>query len=437
MGEGSAPDPATGRRAAKPGQKLVDEQRNPGKNWGVARWLAIGRHTLFALLLLIGTVRAVSSGADLAWLVPLVLITATWYVVGTAWRATFVTAGASPWWLLVLTLLWGGLVVVSPDFVWVAFALWLLSVHLMAFPLAIAYSVVVLAVVIGVQIDLGTHPAGAIMGPAIGALVALAASRAEQLLAQEAVERQQLVERLVATQEEMVVLHDDLTRSQRESGALAERTRLSRDIHDTLAQGFSSILLLARAGIHQQDPARLHTLLRQIEESAAENLEESRRVVNALTPAALEGSGLSAALSRLVGSMSGETGIEANFTADGREAPLATAQEVALLRVAQSALANVRQHSGASRVMVTLTTAPDQVRLDVADDGAGFDASGWESAVPLPAARGGYGLRSMRDRLRDLGGDLVVESAPGDGTVLGAHLPLTVAGSSREMGRQS
>lgn len=389
----------------------------------------MGRHTLFALLLAIGTVRAIGSGADLRWLVPLVLITAGWYVAGTAWRATFVTAGAGPWWLVVLTLLWGGLVLVAPDFSWAAFVLWMLAVHLMAFPLAVAYSVLVLAVVVLVQLDLGTHPAGAVLGPAIGALVALGVSRGEQLLAREAVERQHLVDRLVATQEEMVVLHDDLTRTQRESGALAERTRLSRDIHDTLAQGFSSILLLARAGAQRDDLAQLHTLLQQIEETAWENLEESRRVVNALTPAALEGSGLSAALSRLVGSLSQETGIQAHFTADGPVAPLATAQEVALLRVAQSALANVRQHSGATRVMVTLTTAPEQVRLDVADDGQGFDVTDWEEAAPLPAARGGYGLRSMRERLRDLGGDLVLESAAGDGTVLGAHLPLAVLGA--------
>ncbi|QDO90089.1 sensor histidine kinase [Ornithinimicrobium ciconiae] len=394
----------------------------------------MGRHALFALLLAIGTVRAVGSGADLRWLVPLVLITAGWYVAGTAWRATFVTAGAGPWWLVVLTLLWGGLVLVSPDFSWAAFVLWMLAVHLMAFPLAVAYSVLVLAVVVLVQLDLGTHPAGAVLGPAIGALVALGVSRGEQLLAREAVERQHLVDRLVATQEEMVVLHDDLTRTQRESGALAERTRLSRDIHDTLAQGFSSILLLARAGAQRDDLAQLHTLLKQIEETAGENLEESRRVVNALTPAALEGSGLSAALSRLVGSLSQETGIEAHFTADGPVAPLATAQEVALLRVAQSALANVRQHSGATRVMVTLTTAPEQVRLDVADDGQGFDVTDWEEAAPLPAARGGYGLRSMRERLRDLGGDLVLESAAGDGTVLGAHLPLAADVAAHDRG---
>lgn len=395
--------------------------------------LGIGRHTLFAILLGIGTVRAVGADVDLRWVVPLVAVTAGWYLAGTAWRATFVTAGAGPWWLLGLTLLWGGLVVLSPDFVWVAFSLWLLVVHLMALPVAVLYSAVVLALVVGVQLQQGTHPAGSVLGPAIGALVALAVSRGEQLLAQEAAERQELVDRLVDTQEEMVVLHDELTRTQRESGALAERTRLSRDIHDTLAQGFSSILLLARAG-QREDPGALHTLLAQIEATAAENLEESRRVVNALTPRALEGSGLSAALSRLVEGMAAEAGRQARFTADGDPVPLTTAQEVALLRVAQSALANVRSHSGADRVMVTLTSAPDLVRLDVVDDGAGFDARTWRAAVPEPSVRGGYGLRSMRDRLRDLGGDLDVESAPGEGTALAAHLPLTRGGTDEPGG---
>lgn len=390
----------------------------------MGRWLAVGRHTLFALLLLIGVGRTVGSGTDLRWLLPLALVTAAWYVVGTAGRPGFRPAGAGPWWLLGLTLLWGGLVVLSPDFVWIAFALWLLAVHLMPFALAVSYCALVLAVVIGVQVQLGTHPAGAILGPAIGALVAIAASRAEQLLARDAHERQALVERLVTTQEEMVALHDDLTRSERESGALAERARLSRDIHDTLAQGFSSILLLSRAGAAQDDPAQLHTLLRQIEATAGENLEESRRVVHSLTPRALEDAGLPGALARLTAALGEETGVDARFTTDGPGLGVGTTQEVALLRVAQSALANVRRHSGAARVVVTLTTDPEQVRLDVADDGTGFDVAAWEAAAPAPTARGGYGLRAMRDRLRDLGGDLVVESTPGEGTVLGAHLPL-------------
>lgn len=396
----------------------------PAAGESVRRWLAVGRHALFALLLLIGVVRAAGSGADLWWLLPLTVVTAIWYAVGTAGRPRFLTAGAGPWWLVGLTLLWVGLVVLSPDFVWIAFALWLLAVHLMPFLPAVAYCVLVLAVVVGVQVQLGTHPAGAILGPAIGALVAIAASRAEQLLARDARERQALVDRLVATQEEMVTLHDDLTRSERESGALAERTRLSRDIHDTLAQGFSSILLLSRAGAVQDDPAQLHTLLRQIEQTAGENLEESRRVVHSLTPRALEDAGLPGALARLTAALGEETGIGARFTTDGPDVGVGTSQEVALLRVAQSALANVRLHSGAERVVVTLTTDPEHVRLDVADDGTGFDVAEWEAAAPAPTGRGGYGLRAMRERLRDLGGDLVVESTPGEGTVLGAHLPL-------------
>ncbi len=406
---------------------MTAARTDPGAIGSIARALAIGRHTLFALLLAIGTWRAVGQ-TDLRWLVSLVLVAAAWYVVGTAGRSRFLTAGAGPWWLLGLTLLWVGLVWLSPDFVWVAFALWLLSVHLMSFGLAIGYSVVVLAVVIGVQLVAGTHPAGAILGPAIGCLVGLAASRGEQLLAREALHRQHLVDRLLAAQAEMVALHDDLTRTQRESGALAERTRLSRDIHDTLAQGFSSILLLARAGLGSTDPARLHTLLQQIEQTAGENLAESRRVVGALTPSVLEGAGLSAALSRLVDRMPSQTGMDVRLTADGPQVPLATAQEVALLRVAQSALANVRQHSQAHTVVVTLTTAPEQVRLDVADDGVGFDVPSWEQASFPPVDGGGYGLRSMRERLRELGGDLSIESAPGEGTVLGAHLPLSAGG---------
>ncbi len=96
---------------------------------------------------------------------------------------------------------------------------------------------------------------------------------------------------------------------------------------------------------------------------------------------------------------------------------------MALLRVAQGALANVRQHARAGRVVVTLTGADDSVRLDIVDDGRGFDPSHAPEATP-DLALGGYGLRASRERLRDLGGGLDVESRPGDGTALTAYLPL-------------
>jgi signal transduction histidine kinase len=99
------------------------------------------------------------------------------------------------------------------------------------------------------------------------------------------------------------------------------------------------------------------------------------------------------------------------------------AAEIALLRTAQSALANVRGHADATRVVVTMADAGDAVRLDIVDDGVGFDASRWNARRPRHDD-GGYGLRAMRARLRELGGDLDVESVPGEGAALSASVPL-------------
>jgi signal transduction histidine kinase len=106
---------------------------------------------------------------------------------------------------------------------------------------------------------------------------------------------------------------------------------------------------------------------------------------------------------------------------DGEPVVLATAVEVALLRLAQGALANVRQHARATRVGITLTYSDHEVRLDVVDDGVGFDPR----LVTRPSAEGaGFGLRAMHDRLAALGGTLDVESTPGSGTAVAATVPL-------------
>ncbi|MDN5559306.1 MAG: sensor histidine kinase, partial [Ruaniaceae bacterium] len=97
-----------------------------------------------------------------------------------------------------------------------------------------------------------------------------------------------------------------------------------------------------------------------------------------------------------------------------------TEVEVALLRTAQSALANVRLHAQATRVVVSLIDADDSVRLDIIDDGVGFDLNAWERS----ARTSSYGLRFMRARLRELGGGLDVESTPGEGTAISVHLPI-------------
>jgi signal transduction histidine kinase len=174
--------------------------------------------------------------------------------------------------------------------------------------------------------------------------------------------------------------------------------------------------------------------LEQIGALSAEGLADARRIVNALMPAELESTALGDALARMLERLAEETGIEATLNADDDLPSLGLDAEVALLRTAQSALANVRSHAAASRVVVTLADAGDAVRLDIVDDGVGFDARRWDAQGGVGSRGGGYGLRSMRARLRELGGGLDVESTPGDGTALSAHLPLGGVTSARRTG---
>lgn len=394
------------------------------------RRLALVQHVLFGVLVLIGTLRALVTDAPVAPLTLAVGLLIGWYAVGVR-SAARATGPDRPlrggMWLLVLVMLWLVTVVVSPDLVWVAFSLWLLAGHLLRLVPALVVSALVLMVVIARGGPAEDWSIAAVVGPTVGAVFALALSRGLQVVVRDSLERERLVGELVRAQEETEALHGELAQAQREAGVLAERTRLSRDIHDTLAQGFSSILLLARAGTATDDPQGRARLLGQIEASAAEGLEESRRVVGALAPAPLE-SGLGEALRRIVDRFCTQTGVAGEVRVEGDLAALPPALEVALLRVAQSALANVRQHAGADRVVLTLAEAEDVVRLDVVDDGAGFDTAG----LARPAReveRGGYGLRASRARLRELGGGLDVESETGAGTAVSGWVPWTGAGS--------
>ena len=114
--------------------------------------------------------------------------------------------------------------------------------------------------------------------------------------------------------------------------------------------------------------------------------------------------------------LAAETGIRTTLSVDERMPPLRTPVEVMFLRIAQSALANVRQHAGAGAVQVSLATVGERVRLTVADDGRGFDPQG------LPEQSRSYGLVAMRSRLRELGGELEIDSIPGTGTTLRAEV---------------
>jgi len=240
-----------------------------------------------------------------------------------------------------------------------------------------------------------------------------AVARGALRLEQEGREHQRLLARVLEAQAEADALSDELVRAQKKSAVNAERTRLAHDIHDTLAQGFSSVLFLTQAAACETDPERPQELLTQIRVAAAENLTESRRVVYALAPDDLTTGGVAAPLTRITSELATQLNADVTIVLDPNLPRLHTATEVAILRAAQGALANVRRHAGASHVQVTLARADDPVRLDIVDDGVGFDPT---AIAAEPILAGGYGLRALGERLAAIGGGLAIESEPGQGT---------------------
>ena len=403
------------------------------------RRLTVVQHILFAALVLIGAAQAWRTDAPRLAVALVTVCLLGVYAVGA--RRAVHHGGSAPAgsaahphryavaWLLGVAVLWAVAVAVSPAFVWVAFALWLLAGHLLPVRGALLLTVITLGLVVCAP-PLAGEPwrLAGVVGPTVGAVFALALSRGQVLLARDALERARLVDSLVAAQTESAALQAQLVDAHREAGALAERTRLSRDIHDTLAQGFSSILLLARGSRSVDGDEPLRDVLGRIEATAGDNLAESRRIVAALAPKSLTHTGLAAALERLAADLSADTDIAANVRVEAGVPDLTVADQVVLLRVAQGALANVRTHSGASTVTLTLGGSDRQARLDIVDDGRGFDAVAWAATQTNPTGHdlstGGYGLAAIRARLRERGGDVIVESEPGDGTAISASLPL-------------
>jgi signal transduction histidine kinase len=209
----------------------------------------------------------------------------------------------------------------------------------------------------------------------------------------------------------------ELAQANRKAGVLAERQRLSGEIHDTVAQGFTSIIMLLQAADAdvEREPAAAREHLALALQTARENLAEARALVAALAPAGLEPGALDAALRRLTDAVPGHLGPPASFEVTGRAVPLPRPAEVMLLRVGQEALANVRQHARAQQVQVSLRYSEGQVGLEVTDDGAGFDPG---------QPGGGYGLPGMRARVDEAGGRLEVRSSPGCGTTVRVVVPV-------------
>lgn len=315
-------------------------------------------------------------------------------------------------WLAVLCAGWAGLVALTADGVWVAFPLLFLQLQLLPARAGIAAVAVTTVVAIaGFAVHQDRFSPMSALGPLIGAAVAVATVRGYQALSRESEARRRLIEQLESTRSR-------LETASHAAGVAAERERLAREIHDTLAQGLSSIHLLLQAA-EQQLPDDEATLaarehVAQAREIAQANLAEARRFVRALAPPELVGGSLPAAIERVCAAAGRQTTTEVAFRLSGTPEALPTPHEVALLRIVQSALANALQHARASRVAVTLSYMDDGVALDIVDDGVGFD----DAATADPGSDRGFGLAAMRSRVRQLGGDLDVETAPGHGTAL-------------------
>ncbi|MGZ3145183.1 sensor histidine kinase [Lentzea chajnantorensis] len=224
-------------------------------------------------------------------------------------------------------------------------------------------------------------------------------------------------------------LHAQLLAQAREAGVLDERQRMAREIHDTLAQGLAGILTQLQAAEQAADePVVSRRHVANAVELARESLTEARRTVHAVEPAALERTRLPDAIGDVARRWSRVNRVEAVLTTTGEARPMHTDVEVALLRTAQEALANVAKHARAGRVALTLSYMEDLVTLDVLDDGVGFAPDAQRKGG---SADGGFGLAGMRQRVQLLAGRLDVESEPGGGTAITVAVPAIPAGGVR------
>ncbi|MGW1616815.1 sensor histidine kinase [Streptomyces sp. NPDC002285] len=220
--------------------------------------------------------------------------------------------------------------------------------------------------------------------------------------------------------EELTRTRAALARAGHEAGVHAERERLAAEIHDTLAQGFTSILMLAQAARTTllRDPTAADGQLDILEKTARENLAEARALIAASAPVDLSGRSLADALDRLAARHTRDTGTHVEVSTVGERFGAPTGTDIALLRIAQEALVNVGRHADASTVRIELRHEKDLLTVAVTDDGQGFDPA---------TVRGGYGLLGLRTRATSLGGTCTVRSTPGQGTTVRVELPLTPA----------
>ncbi|MFK4065788.1 sensor histidine kinase [Streptomyces sp. NPDC029674] len=349
------------------------------------------------------------------WIIALSVSLALLYVLGPVIGAR-PTAPRRLAWLILVVAVWVVLVVLAPSFAWCAVPLFYTGLRTLPPRAALFLVAVLTAFVVVAQLQLaGRFDPNLLLAPPAWAAVATAVFLYMQ---RQAARQRELIDDLIRTRRELAAI-------ERREGTLAERQRLSMEIHDTLAQGLSSqqMLLQAADRVWDTDPVKARTHVRTAESITEHGLAEARRFVHDLAPADLaDGGGVAQAL-RALAERESDAGLTVRFHAEGTPVPLPDRVSSALLRIAQGALANVREHADATTAALTLTLLDDQVVLDVADDGRGF-APPPSSGPASPAGVRGHGLPAIRARAGQLGGTLTIESAPGEGAVLSVSIPL-------------
>ncbi|WP_075728047.1 sensor histidine kinase [Corynebacterium aquilae] len=413
----SATFPATPPRAAEEGQQesvSLRARRRPAPSENAIRQ---GIHILTTILLLV-VIAASLRGDVIGMLVTTGLcgLYAGIYVLGDRAKHP-VGSFAAQGWLVALTAVWVAMLPISPTAIYMLFPLFFLYLHVLP-----DYRGIV-AIVVTTTIGIGSlYPnitAGGVLGPTVAALVTIGIDYAFKALIAVNNERQALIEELLATRHQ-------LAKSERAAGVAAERQRIAHEIHDTLAQGLSSIQMLLR--VTEQDIAalpvddeQLEGILKRLElarTTAGDNLQEARAMIAALQPAALSKTSLEGALQRVAGQI---VGPKVHIHVEGEERQLPMRTEAALLRIAQGAMGNVAKHAHAEACHVTLTYGEDEVRIDVVDNGVGFDPA---TVAARPAGLGHIGLDAMKQRAAEQHGEVTVESTPGRGTAVSIAIPI-------------
>ena len=355
-----------------------------------------------------------------------VVINGLWHAAGVMWLPRrFPNFRQYPAimlaYLLVAVGLWLWLVQLHPAFFWTTVGLFGQIYFFLPFSLSVPFAALFMLLIMYQTFATDGAPFnwrspvvwGSVLGIVAGGLFAY---WIRGVIAQSG-ERRELLQALQAAQA-------DLALSERRAGILQERQRLAHEIHDTLAQGFISIVMhleaVDQALAPEQAQERQH--IARAMGVARDSLRQARRVIADLRPERLEQATLVEALQQLVAEWQAETAVKATVQVTGREQLLPSQIEIALLRATQEALANVRKHAQAGLVTVTLSFFDELLLLDVQDNGVGFNdtavANRWQ---------GGFGLTAMRERLARFHGELEIESETGEGTTITVSIPLTAS----------